>query len=78
MGRRAPGALFEEARVSLEEEDVVEEVERERTEVEEGRYEAPILSLCQSGVCLRTENVECVPGFERIRRVRCRTAGTAR
>jgi hypothetical protein len=38
VGGRAPGALFEEARVSLEEEDVVEEVEREGTEVEECRY----------------------------------------
>ena len=46
MGRRAPGALFEEARVSLEEENVVEEVEREGPEVEECSYEAPILSPC--------------------------------
>jgi hypothetical protein len=56
VGRRAPGALFKQARVSLEEEDVVEEVEREGAEVEEGRYEAPILSPCQSGVCLCTEH----------------------
>jgi hypothetical protein len=44
MGRRSPGALFEEARVSLEEEDVVEEVEAEGAEVEEGGEEAPVLS----------------------------------
>ena len=56
MGRRAPGALFEEARVSLEEEDVVEEVEREGPEVEERRNETPILSPCQSG-CAYAQNM---------------------
>lgn len=47
MCGRASGALFQEARVPLEEEDVVEEVERERPEVEERGYEAPVLPCCQ-------------------------------
>jgi hypothetical protein len=44
---RPSGGLFEEARVSLEEEDVVEEVETERTKVKEGRYQSPILTNCE-------------------------------
>jgi hypothetical protein len=35
---RPSGGLFEEARVSLEEEDVIKEVETERAKVKEGRY----------------------------------------
>jgi hypothetical protein len=37
VGGGATGRLFEQAGVALEEEDVVEEVEAERAEVEEGR-----------------------------------------
>jgi hypothetical protein len=44
MGGRAARALLEEARVALQEEDVVEQVEREGAKVEEGCYEAPVLS----------------------------------
>lgn len=51
MGRRASGALFKEARVSLKEIDVIEQIERERPKVEERRYEAPVLSLCQLVHC---------------------------
>jgi hypothetical protein len=41
---RAAGGLFEKSRISLEEEDVVEEVEAERTKVKECGYKPPILS----------------------------------
>lgn len=40
-----PGRFFEETRVSLEEEDVENEVEREGAKVEEGREETPILQF---------------------------------
>ena len=41
-GRSARG-FFEQAGIALQEEDVEEEIEGERAEVEEGGYEAPIL-----------------------------------
>jgi hypothetical protein len=44
---RASGRLFKKARVALQEEDVVEEVEAEGSEVEEGSYEAPVLPYNQ-------------------------------
>lgn len=44
--RRAAGRFLEQARVSLEEEDVVEEVEAEWAEVEEGGEQSPV--LCRS------------------------------
>lgn len=47
MSRRAPGRFFEEAGVALEEEYVVEEVEAEWAEVEEGRYQPPVLLRCK-------------------------------
>lgn len=53
MRRRAPRALFEEARVALEEVDVVEEVERQRAKVEEGGQESPVLLE-------RVNSVSCV------------------
>lgn len=46
MCRRASRRLFEEARVALEEEDVVEKVEAKRAEVEEGSEESPVLLVC--------------------------------
>jgi predicted anti-sigma-YlaC factor YlaD len=45
--RRAPRRLFEQARIPLEEEDVVEEVEAERAKVKEGRYQPPVLRTSQ-------------------------------
>lgn len=41
--RDAGSGFFEHAGVALNEEDVEEEVERERAEVDEGREEAPVL-----------------------------------
>lgn len=43
MGWRSSGRFFEEARVALKEIDVEEEVEGQRTEVEERCEEAPVL-----------------------------------
>ena len=40
---RPTGRLFEKARVSLEEEYMVEKVEAEGTEIEECGYKAPVL-----------------------------------
>lgn len=45
----AAGGFFEHARVALDEEDVEEEVEGERAEVDEGGEEAPVLSIRISG-----------------------------
>ena len=44
-GGRRSGALLEEARVSLEEEDVEEQVERGWSEVDEGGQEPPVLAV---------------------------------
>lgn len=43
VGWRPAGGLLQQARVALEEEDVEEEVEIQRTEVEEGCEQAPVL-----------------------------------
>lgn len=43
MGGRAPERLLQESGISLNEKDVEYEVERQRSEIEEGGDEAPIL-----------------------------------
>ncbi len=43
MCRRATRGFLKQARIPLEEEDVVEEIEAQRTEIEEGSDQAPIL-----------------------------------
>ena len=43
VGGGASGRFFEKARVALEEEDVIEEVETERSEVEESCDQSPVL-----------------------------------
>lgn len=43
VGWRSSGGFFEEARVSLKEVDVEEEIEGQRTEIEERCEEAPVL-----------------------------------
>ena len=45
VGRGAAGRLFQQAGVALEEEDVVEQVEAERAEVEEGGEQSPVLQV---------------------------------
>lgn len=50
--RRATGRFLEQARVSLEEEDVVEEVEAEWAEVEEGGEQSPVLCMSVHGAML--------------------------
>jgi hypothetical protein len=54
VGGRASGRLLEKARVALEKEDVVEEVEAEGPEVEEGGDETPVLCWSQlvCGACI--------------------------
>jgi len=47
MSRRAPGGFFKEAGITLEEEDVEDEVQRQRAEIEECGYESPVLCTCE-------------------------------
>lgn len=45
VGRGPAGRFFQEPRVALEEEDVEEEVEVQRAEVDERREQAPVLDM---------------------------------
>jgi len=47
--RRSTGRLLKEARVSLEEEDMENEVDGERTEVEESCKKSPVLRFHKDG-----------------------------
>lgn len=44
VGWRAPGGFFKKTGVPLKEEDVEDEIQGKRSEIEECGYEAPILS----------------------------------
>ena len=44
--RGRPASFFEQAGVALQEEDVEEEIERERAKVDKGSEQAPVLLPC--------------------------------
>lgn len=80
MGWGSSGGFFEEARVSLKEIDVEEKIEGQRTEVEKGCEEAPVLSSHhqrQHALCVCSKEVQStgyLPVHSQILSDSCKTA----